>query len=77
MIIKTSLGAICGGYTSQNWIEQYGFVEDNDAFVFTLSQKYTPNDHKKALKIYSDGLGFGDCILTVVEKSQYLLNSEN
>jgi hypothetical protein len=59
MIIKTSQGAICGGYTSQKWIEQPSVVEDNDAFVFNLSQKFTPNDHKKAVRIYSNGLGFG------------------
>ena len=65
MIIKTSLGAICGGYTSQNWIDEYGFVEDNNAFVFNLSQKYTPNDHKKALRMYSNALGFGEYTLLV------------
>ena len=73
MIIKTSQGAICGGYTSHNWIEQYGFVEDNDSFVFNLSQKYTPNDHKKALRIYSNGLGFGERILTVARRGKNLL----
>ena len=65
-IIKTTLNAICGGYTSKMWNPDSGYCEDSDAFVFNLENKYTPNDTSCALWNNSQGgIEFGDSILDV------------
>jgi hypothetical protein len=43
IIIETIEGAICGGYTSKNWSEYSGQMSENEAFVFNMTKKYTPN----------------------------------
>jgi hypothetical protein len=49
IILKTTKEAICGGYTSKSWDGQGKFTKDDDAFVFNMTQKYTPNNHDKAI----------------------------
>ena len=46
IILKTSLGAICGSYTSKNWDDSKIWTDDIDAFVFNMTQKYLPNNTK-------------------------------
>jgi hypothetical protein len=43
-LFKTAKDAICGGYTSVNWDFARNYRADNEAFVFNMIQKYTPND---------------------------------
>jgi hypothetical protein len=65
-IIKTTLNAICGGYTSKMWTHNGTWDTDSDAFVFNLENKYTPNYTRRAIYNYpSGGISFGDCILNV------------
>ena len=63
LIVKTTTGAICGGYTSKSWVENKGDIEDTDAFVFNMSQKYTPNNYKNAMYTDSNSFCFGRWIL--------------
>ena len=44
IVIKTTKGAICGGYTSKDWDGNGKFVNDTQAFVFNLQNKYNPTD---------------------------------
>ena len=37
ILVKTKLGAICGGFTSKSWIAGEEYVNDNAAFIFNLS----------------------------------------
>jgi hypothetical protein len=39
IILKTTEGVICGGYTSKNWNSNW-YTHDNDAFVFNMTQMY-------------------------------------
>ena len=47
ILVRTSDGGLCGGYTSIDWEDSYGFKRDEDAFVFSLDNdtKYTPSDY--------------------------------
>ena len=63
LIVKTTTGAICGGYTSKSWVDKKGFYEDTDAFVFNMSQKYTPNNCSGAIYTGSGYFFFGKWIL--------------
>ncbi len=56
---------ICGGYTSKSWTGNGKELSDSDAFVFNMTQKYTPNNHDKAVFTYSNGFCFGDWILGI------------
>jgi hypothetical protein len=49
IILKTSEGAICGGYTSKNWDDRGNWTDDIDAFVFNTTRKYISNDSQKAI----------------------------
>ena len=64
LIVKTTTGAICGGYTSKGWVESEGkHFEDTDAFVFNMSQKYTQNNSSTAMYTSSNSFCFGRWIL--------------
>ena len=55
IIVKSTTGAIFGGYTSKNWAASGGFVKDTDAFVFNLNTKYTPSNYDYAVHMWSNG----------------------
>ena len=63
IIIKTHSSDICGGFTSKGWGGEGGYIEDQDAFVFNMQQKYIPNDPNKAICPIPDGFQFGNGIL--------------
>ncbi len=63
IILKTSEGAICGGYTSKNWDGSFDFTTDNDAFVFNMTQRYNCNNSSAAIDPPSNGFKFGRSIL--------------
>jgi hypothetical protein len=63
IVLKTTEGAICGGYTSKNWDESNRFTDDIDAFVFNMTHKYIPNNRQKAIHTGSNGFCFGHNIL--------------
>ena len=63
IILKTTQGAICGGFTSKNWDVSNKYVNDIDAFVFNIHNKYTPSNYDKAIYTLSDGFCFGNNIL--------------
>ncbi len=45
IIVKTKLGAICGGFTSKGWGTQTDQkIQDSDAFVFNMEKKFTPEN---------------------------------
>lgn len=80
IILKTTDGAICGGYTSKNWCNYHEgmYCEDIDAFVFNMTRKYIASDSKMAIHGWAHGFVFGDFVLHVsgtLEKP--LLNSHN
>ena len=55
IVLKTTEGAICGGYTSKNWDGSGKYTDDIDAFVFNITHKYIPNDRQKAIATHSQG----------------------
>jgi hypothetical protein len=75
IILKTTQGAICGGYTSKNWDGISKWTDDIDAFVFNMTQKYIPNNHQNAICTYSTGFCFGWEILLLTSTS--ILNNHN
>ena len=75
IILKTTQGAICGGYTSKNWDGIGKYTDDIDAFVFNMTQKYIPNNHHNAIYTWSSGFGFGNGILLLTSAST--LNNHN
>ena len=66
-IIKTNTNYVFGGYASSAWNSSCAYIEDNDAFIFSLrrngdfdAQKFTIKDPTKALiGHYSYGPIFG------------------
>jgi hypothetical protein len=74
IILRSSDGAICGGYTSKNWDGRREFTYDIDAFVFNMKYKYEICDHAKAIYTWSNGFMFGNNILRV---SGDVLNKNN
>jgi hypothetical protein len=66
---------VCGGYTSKNWDGSDEYTDDIDAFVFNMTQKYIPNNHKGAIVTDPYGFGFGGGILGVTSGST--LNKHN
>jgi hypothetical protein len=70
IVLKTSEGAICGGYTSKNWDGSGKFTDDIDAFVFNMTHKYIPNDSQNAIYTYSDGFCFGASILLLTSDTK-------
>lgn len=77
IIIKTSEGAICGGFTSKSWdnIGQSYEVYDGLAFVFNMTQKFKCNVWQKAITRCNNGFCFGQNILAF--NSYPELNSKN
>jgi hypothetical protein len=75
IVLKTTEGAICGGYTSKNWDGSNNRTDDIDAFVFNMTHKYIPNNSQGAIVPRSHGFGFGNCILLL--KSDTTLNQHN
>jgi hypothetical protein len=75
IILKTTDGAICGGYTSKNWDGSGDYTDDIDSFVFNMTQKYIPNSHKAAIYTHPHGFCFGSSILSVASGST--LNNHN
>ena len=49
-------------------------MNDIDAFVFNIHNKYTPNRNDRAIYTYSDGFCFGSGILAVTGDT---LNTDN
>ncbi len=65
IILKTTQGAICGGYTSKNWENSCKWTDDIDAFVFNMTQRYNCNNTQKAIFTSPNGFYFGSNILGV------------
>ena len=38
-LVRTSLGKVCGGFTTQNWHVVGGFKKDDNAFLFSVDRK--------------------------------------
>ncbi len=74
VLVKTKLGAICGGYTSVNFLSSGGYTNDSTAFVFNMNQKYIPSNNTIAIYNTSNGFEFGNNILSVKGSP---LNGEN
>ena len=78
IILETTEGAKCGGYTSKNWDGSYKYCEsspDNDAFVFNMTQRYNCNKTTHAIDPPPNGFIFGKCILSVT--SDTTLNQQD
>ena len=75
IILKTTLGAICGGYTSKNWVNVNKETEDIDGFVFNMTQRYNCNQSQNAIYPEKNGFCFGNYILRVT--SDTTLNKHN
>ncbi len=75
IILKTSEGAICGGYTSKNWDGSNNWTDDIDAFVFNMTQRYNCNHTQKAIATQPNGFKFGGSILLLT--SETALNGHN
>jgi hypothetical protein len=59
VLVRTKLGAICGGFTSKSWAASGGaYANDNAAFVFNLNEKFIPSNYDKAIYQGSNGNGF-------------------
>ncbi len=75
IILKTTQGAICGGYTSKNWNGSGKYTDDIGAFVFNMTQRYNCNNSQKAIGTVSNGFMFGNNILLLT--SDTTLNQHN
>jgi hypothetical protein len=75
IILKTTQGAICGGYTSKNWVNVNKATEDIDGFVFNMAQRYNPNNTQDTIVTDPNGICFGNWILAV--RSDTLLNQHD
>ena len=79
IIVRTTSGRICGGYTSKNWdAGRNKPVVDTNAFVFSVdtNTKYLPtNGGDKGIWLHPTGICFGCCILDV--SSDTILNDTN
>jgi hypothetical protein len=54
-IMKTKVGAICGGFTMQDWTSNWESKSDSCAFVFRLDKKATYSPKLQSDAIYCDG----------------------
>lgn len=62
-LVRNTKGYRCGGFTSKNWSSSGGYVEDSNAFVFSLEfkEKYPSYDGKNAIyDAYNYGPTFGN-----------------
>ena len=75
IILKTTQGGVCGGYTSKNWDGSNEYTDDIDAFVFNMTQRYNCNHTQKAIYTQPYGFWFGDCILAITSYTK--LNGDN
>jgi hypothetical protein len=75
IILKTTQGAVCGGYISKNWDGSGMMTDDIDAFVFNMTQRYNCNHTQRAIYTRSNGFEFGNGILAVI--SYTALNEHN
>ncbi len=57
--------AICGGFTSKNWDGSDKYINDSDAFLFNMKEKYAINNPNHAIYTYTNGFSFGNDMLTV------------
>ena len=67
-IMKTKAGAICGGFTMQDWTSNHEWKSDSCAFVFRLDTKatYKPKDQSYAIFCSSTyGPRFGNDALSL------------
>jgi hypothetical protein len=67
-ILKTKAGAICGGFTMQDWTSDNEWKSDSCAFVFRLDTKatYSPKLHSDAIWCSSGrGPSFGNDALSL------------
>ena len=67
-IMKTKAGAICGGFTMQDWTSGGGYKSDSCAFVFRLDTKAIYSPKLQSHAIYCDsGYGpyFGNYVLSL------------
>ena len=55
IILQTSEGKICGGFTTKTWGNYDGYLSDSDAFVFNIDNKYTPSNNDKAIYALNNG----------------------
>jgi hypothetical protein len=63
IIVKTKLGAICGGFTSMSWGGSNSYAYDHTAFVFNLKfGKFIPTSSDKVIYLVNDGFRFGNCM---------------
>jgi hypothetical protein len=66
ILVKTKLGAICGGFRSKYLYGGYGTsAKDDSAFVFNLNEKFIPSNNNSAIIDSNHGFGFGNGILAV------------
>jgi hypothetical protein len=65
VLVKTKLGAICGGFTSKSWGGNNVYANDNAAFVFNLNDKFIPSYYDGAIRLRNDGFEFGCGVLSV------------
>jgi hypothetical protein len=66
VLVKTKLGAICGGFTSKSWAASGKFTNDNAAFVFNLNEKFIPSNYNSAIYLNNDnGFEFGSDVFEV------------
>jgi hypothetical protein len=59
VLVRTKLGAICGGFTSKSWAASGGYTNDNAAFVFNLNEKFIPSNYDAAIYLRNNGFEFG------------------
>jgi hypothetical protein len=74
VLVRTKLGAICGGFTSKGFAASGYYTNDNAAFVFNLNEKFIPSNYDKAYYNRDDGFNFGNGILGVIAAQ---LNADN
>jgi hypothetical protein len=69
--MKTKAGAICGGFTMQDWTSDFEWKSDSCAIVFRLDTKatYSPKlQSERAIYCYSGyGPSFGNSALELVD----------
>ncbi len=75
ILLKTTIGAVCGGFTSKDWDGSGRFTNDPDAFVFNMTCKYEPNKIMPPVARAADGFSFGNNILLLT--SATTLNEKN
>ena len=58
-LIRNTKGFRCGGFTTKNWQSSGGYMEDKNAFLFSLEYKeqYFTYDGKNAIYDYYDNYG--------------------